>query len=345
MIALDSCEALPDGKQTLKGLHRAAIVAHAGGMTDHSQLAGKTIVVTGASSGLGRGTAVRLGEIGANVVVAARRGDVLADVMAELEAGGGAGLAVETDVSDADAVARLAAAAVERFGRIDVWINNVGIGAVGMFWEVPVEDHARVIDVNLTGLIYGAHVALRLFREQGAGTLINIGSLESNVPVAYQSSYAASKAAVLSLSRSLNEELRLAGDDDRIKVGTVMPWAVDTPWWVHAANYTGRSLRMAAMDDPEIVVDAIVTACLHPQQEQPVGLKARAANASHHMLPGVTDRMSAKLADAESRAGGNARVTAGSIHEPRPEGTAVDGGIRERMKREDAGEVAVADLP
>jgi NAD(P)-dependent dehydrogenase (short-subunit alcohol dehydrogenase family) len=317
-------------------------------MSNRTELAGKTVVVTGASSGLGRGTAVKLGESGANVVVAARRGDVLADVVAEIDAAGGSGLAVDIDVSDPDDVAQLAAAAIDRFGRIDVWINNVGIGALGMFWEVPIEDHARVIDVNLKGLIFGAHVALRHFRDTGAGTLVNIGSVESEVPLAYQSSYAASKAAVLSLSRSLNEELRIVGESDTIKVGTVMPWAVDTPWWVHAANYTGRSPRMAAMDQPEVVVDAIVAACIDPEEAQPVGLKAHAATTSHRLLPDLTEHLSAKVADTESHKGSSAEVTSGSIHEPQPYGTGVSGGVEDRMKREDDADAKRArreDLP
>ena len=305
-------------------------------MGNDSELSGKTVVIAGASSGIGRGAAERLAALGANVVVAARRGDVLDELAAEIAAAGGSALAVATDVSDSGAVARLADAAVGRFGRIDVWINNVGIGALGLFWEVPVEDHRRVVDVNLTGLMYGAHAALRQFLEQGAGVLLNIGSVESEVPLAYQSSYAATKAAVLSLSRSLNEELRLVGRHDTVKVGTVMPWAIDTPWWSHAANYTGQAPRMALMDDPSVVVDAIVAACTDPKEEQPVGPKARAADVSHHLFPDLTERLSAKIADAELDRAGRAPHTAGSIHEPSPEGVTVDGGVRERMKREDA---------
>ena len=305
-------------------------------MGNDSELSGKTVVIAGASSGIGRGAAERLAALGANVVVAARRGDVLDELAAEIAAAGGSALAVATDVSDSGAVARLADAAVARFGRIDVWINNVGIGALGLFWEVPVEDHRRVVDVNLAGLMYGAHAALRQFLEQGAGVLLNIGSVESEVPLAYQSSYAATKAAVLSLSRSLNEELRLVGRHDTIKVGTVMPWAIDTPWWSHAANYTGQAPRMALMDDPSVVVDAIVAACTDPKEEQPVGPKARAADVSHHLFPDLTERLSAKIADAELDRAGRAPHTAGSIHEPSPEGVTVDGGVRERMKREDA---------
>ncbi|MCS5718137.1 SDR family NAD(P)-dependent oxidoreductase [Herbiconiux sp. CPCC 205763] len=303
-------------------------------MTKESTVAGQTIVITGASSGIGRGAATRLAGLGANVVVAARRGDVLDDLVSEITAAGGSAVAVPMDVSDPEDVARLAETAIRRFSRIDVWVNNVGIGALGMFWDIPIEAHARVVDVNLKGLIYGAHTALRHFLSEGQGVLVNVGSIDSEIPLAYQASYAASKAAVLSLGRTLNEELRLSGVGDAIAVGTIMPWAVDTPWWDHAANYSGRTARMAAMDDPSIVIDAIVAACTNPKEEQPVGPKARTADISHHLFPDHTERLSAKTADAESKKGAPLPATDGSIHQPTPGGTTVDGGIRERMKRE-----------
>ena len=133
-------------------------------MTDEPDVRGRTVVITGASSGLGRGAAWKLAMAGANVVIAARREDVLQDLASKIASAGGTAEPVETDVSDPTAVSRLAETALSRFGRIDVWINNVGIGALGSFWDVPVEDHARVIDVNVTGLMYGAHTALRQFR-------------------------------------------------------------------------------------------------------------------------------------------------------------------------------------
>lgn len=301
----------------------------------HEVSAGTVVVITGATSGLGRGTALALAAQGAHVVIAARRGDVLDDLTEQISAApGGTAVPVITDVSDPADVARLASVAVKRFGRIDVWIDNVGVGALGLFWDIPIDDHARVIDVNLKGLIYGAHTALTQFRSQGSGTLLNIGSIDSEVPLAYQASYAASKAAVLSLSRSLNEELRLAGEDG-IKVGTILPWAVDTPWWTHAANYSGHTPRMAAMDDPQIVIDAIVAACTNPKEQQPVGPKARASNASHHIFPALTERLSAKIAGSEVAKGAPVPHTTGSIYHPMDVGTTVDGGIRERMKHED----------
>lgn len=293
------------------------------------------IVILGASSGFGRGAAMKLGKAGAKVVLAARRDNVLSVIEQDILQQGGEAFSIHCDISDAEQVAALARTTLDRYGRIDVWINNVGIGALGLFWDIPIEDQARVIDVNLKGLMYGAHAALCQFRSQGYGVLVNTGSIDSEVPLAYQTTYAATKAAVLSMSRSLNEELRLDGSSDSIKVATIMPWAVDTPWWTHAANYTGHQPRMTAMDDPEIVVDAIVKACTHPQEEMPVGMTARASNLAHHLFPDLTERLAATMAARESKKAGLLPPTTGSIYKPMQEGQGVEGGIRARMEKED----------
>ncbi|RUO30788.1 oxidoreductase [Aliidiomarina sedimenti] len=293
-----------------------------------------TIVITGASSGFGRGVALKLAELGAHVVLAARRTAALEELQHTIETNGGSALAVTTDVSDAEAVQRLADAAIERFGSIDVWINNTGIGALGLFWDIPLKDYDRVIDVNLKGVVYGAHVAIRHFQQQGQGTLVNVGSIDSEVPLAYQTVYASTKSAVLSISRSLNAELRLAGYD-KIKVGTIMPWAVDTPWWTHAANYTGHAPRMAAMDDPQIVIDAIVDACTNPKEEQPVGWKARSSNVSHRIFANFSEFMTAKVAQKSVQKAMHAEPNCGAIYEPMETTICIDGGIRQRMKEED----------
>lgn len=261
---------------------------------------------------------------------------MLDDLVTEIETARGTAVAVEADVSEPADVARLVEAALARFGRIDVWVNNVGVGAIGYFWDIPIEDHARLVDVNLKGLIYGAHAALRQFRAQGYGTLINTGSIDSETPLALQNTYAATKAAVLSLSRTLNQELRLAGEAG-IKVGTIMPWAVDTPWWNHAANYTGHAPRMAMMDDPQIVIDAIVKACLDPEEEQPIGWKAKGSDIMHHLFPDLTERMSANVAKTEAKKAMPAPNTTGALHQPMADGLTIDGRIRERMHQEDKG--------
>ena len=300
---------------------------------DHD-IFGWTVVITGASSGMGRGTALKLASMGACVVILARREELLQEVAAQARASGGKAVVVPGDVSDPADIQRLLQAALEPTGRIDVWINNVGVGALGPFWDIPVEDHARVIDVNLKGLVYGAHAAVRQFRQQGFGTLVNIGSIDSEVPLAYQACYSATKAGVLSLGRALNEELRLDGQE-RIKVATVMPWAVDTPWWEHAANYSGGTPRMAAMDDPAMVVDAIVELCLDPHEELAVGWKAKASYGSHKVTPNLAERMSADVSHKwQIEDAPPAAATAGSIYEPMAAGRKVEGGVRERMRRE-----------
>jgi len=303
--------------------------------SDNRLIAGRTFVVTGASSGFGRGVALELARRGGNVVLAARRTDVLEEVASQVRAAGGTPLVVTTDVAEPHAVEQLARATVTRFGRIDAWINNAGIGAIGRFGDIPVADHARVVDVNLKGVIYGSHAALRQFRTQGFGTLVNISSVEGEIALPYHASYAATKHAVLGLGAALHQELRLAGLK-RVKVSTVMPWASDTPYFQHTANYSGGSPRMAMMDGPEKVVAAIVRAAIRPQKRVAVGWKAKAAVTAYRLAPGLTEHVAGNVVHhAQIETAPPAPPTSGSLHEPMREGIGVEGGVRARMKRED----------
>ena len=301
-----------------------------------SQIAGRTYVVVGASSGFGRGLAVRLGQHRARVVLAARRAALLEEVAAEVRAGGGEALVVPTDASRPEQVEALARAAVARFGRVDVWFNNAAVGVFGRFWEAPLADHDQVVRTNLGGVVAGSHTALKLFAAQGFGTLVNTGSVESVVPLAYHTSYAAAKAAVLSLGRSLNQELRHAGLGKRVKVATVMPWAADTPFFDNAANYTGCKGRMILLDGPEKVVEAMLWVSLHPREELPVGWKAHGAIAAHGFLPDLTERIAANIQRAEFRRASPLPPTSGAVHAPVAVDQGVDGGVRARRKAEDA---------
>ena len=306
------------------------------GRSELSRVAGRTYVVVGASSGFGHGVALRLGQLHANVVLAARRTDLLEEIAAKVRNAGGQALVVTTDVADAGQVERIADAATRRFGRIYVWMNIAGVGANGRFWDMPVADYSRIVDVNLKGAIYVSHAALRRFLAQGSGTLVNMGSVESEVPLAYHATYAATKAGVLSLGRSLNEEIRHAGYRRTVRVATVMPWAVDTPFFQHTANYSGHADRMVLMDGPEKVVQALVWVSLHPREELPVGWKAQMASSAHHLFPDATEAISANIHRAQLKKGTPQPPTAGSVHQPMDEGRTPDGGVRARMKVEDA---------
>lgn len=302
---------------------------------DQRLIANRTFVVTGASSGFGRGVAIKLASHGANIVLAARRTDVLEEVASAVRAAGGTPLVVTTDVGRPEDVERLARATIARFGRIDVWINNAGVGAIGRFESIPVADHARVIDVNVNGVIYGSHAALRQFRLQGHGTLVNVASVEGEVPLAYHASYSASKHAVVGLGSALHQELRLAGIKT-IKVVTVLPWAADTPFFQHTANYSGGTPRMVAMDDPQKVVDAIVWASIHPRKRMAVGWKAKGAVTAHQLVPGLTEHVAANITHrVQIETAPPAPPTSGTLHRPMQAGATVDGGVRQRMKAED----------
>ena len=303
--------------------------------SEQQWIAGRTFVVTGASSGFGRGVAIKLARYGSNVVLAARRKDVLEDVAAEVRTAGGTPLVVPTDVSQSRDIDRLARAAVERFGRVDVWINNAGVGAIGRFEEIPLKDYDRVIDVNLKGVVYGSYAAMRLFRQQGFGTIVNISSVEGEVPLAYQAIYSASKHAVNGLGAALTQELRL-NSQQNIKVVTVMPWAADTPFFEHASNYSGGTPRMVLMDDPQTVVDTIVWASIHPTKEIAVGWKAQTAVTAHRLLPDLTEHVAGDVYHrVQIETAPPAPSTSGTLHQPMRSGTTVEGGVRERMRREE----------
>lgn len=303
-------------------------------MAEQKKIAGKTYVIVGASSGFGRGVALKLGRYHANVVLAARRTELLEEIAGEIRKSGGTALPVTMDISDHVDVRRLADAALAQYGRIDVWINNTGVGALGPFWDIPLSEHSRVIDVNLKGVIYGCYAAMKIFRAQHYGTLINTGSIDSEVPIAYQSSYAASKAAVRSLGETLQQELRL-DKETRIKISTIMPWAVDTPWWRHAANHSGGTPRMAAMDDPEKVVNAIIFASLYPKREVPVGWKACASYVSHHLFPHLTERFASNMEHHyQVDTAPPAEETSGTLFRPMQSGRGVEDGVRKRIKEE-----------
>src|SRR5690606_34878158 len=132
---------------------------------------------------------------------------------------------VEMDISRKEDLRKLADRAVQEYGKIDVWINMAGVGAIGRFWEIPQEDMARVVDINLNGAIYGSQVALEHFMEKGEGVLINLASVDAEVPHGYHAAYSASKAGVKYLSLAIREELQRQGHKD-IKVVVIEPWAV-----------------------------------------------------------------------------------------------------------------------
>ena len=236
------------------------------------------VVITGASSGIGRATALAFARRNAAVVLAARRENLLREVEAECERLGGRALVVPTDVTDEAAVQALARRAVEHFGRLDVWVNNAAVTVLGRFDETPADVYRRVIETDLFGYIHGARAALPSFHAQGGGVLINNASMVTKLPQPYASAYVVAKHGVRGLALSLRQELSLEGAAD-IHVCTVMPATIDTPFFQHAGNYTGRATRaMPPVYPVEKVANTIVRLADKPRRETFVGASGRMLN-------------------------------------------------------------------
>ncbi|WP_223830242.1 SDR family oxidoreductase [Nocardiopsis quinghaiensis] len=251
---------------------------------------GCVAVVTGASGGIGRATALALARGGAAVVLAARGERALEETAEECRARGGRALAVVTDVADHESVEELARRATEEFGRIDVWVNCAALTLFGSFTEVPLEDFRRVVDVNLMGYVHGAREALSRFQGQGHGVLVDVSSIVGVVAQPYTHAYGATKFAVRALGSSLRQELALSGDRG-VHVCTVLPAAIDTPIFDHAANYTGRRVvAMPPVYTPERVARTIVNLVRAPRREVVVG-PGRGLLALSKIAPGTAERV------------------------------------------------------
>lgn len=170
-----------------------------------------TIIVTGASAGIGRITCERLAKQKHQLVLAARSADKLAELESQLRSQGVESLAVPTDVSDPGAIEKLVKAAMDRFGRIDVLVNNAGIECFAPFDELPVEQILQTIETNLTGAILLTRVVVPVMRQQGFGRIINIASTAGKHGPAYGAVYGATKAGLIAFTQSLRGELTSAG--------------------------------------------------------------------------------------------------------------------------------------
>ena len=297
-------------------------------MTEN-QTAPRVVVITGASSGIGRGTAVAFAQRGATVVLAARRDDVLDEVAAECVAAGGTALAVPTDVSDPASVQELARAATARLGRIDVWVNDAGVAAIGRFDEIPLADHTQVIATNLLGALSGSYFALQQFRKQGAGILINVSSLLGKISAPYYASYVASKFGIVGLNAALRQELAENGETG-IHVCTVLPMSMDTPFFEHAANYSGHeAVPIPPVFDPVDTVNAIIALADEPKDEIVVGKGGQAMTAVNAVAPGITGKLlGLETHKVLMEMPPSAPLTPGNLHVPMAEGTDVHGDAR-----------------
>ncbi|WP_279482830.1 SDR family oxidoreductase [Aureimonas sp. SK2] len=258
-------------------------------------LAGLVVVLTGASSGIGRATALEAARRGARLALLARGEEELAKVRAEVEALGTEAIAVPVDVSDDAALHGASETVVGRFGRFDAWINNAGVAAYANLTDLPLPEHRRLFETNYWGTVHGSLAAVAHFRSRpGRGRLVNVGSVNSDVPVPYLSAYSATKHAVKGFTDALRMELLASGD--RITVTLVKPSGIASALPHHAKNHlTAEPRVMPPLYAPELVADAILDALARPVREITVGAPGGLLRAAMSWAPSLTDRFIAAV--------------------------------------------------
>ena len=253
-------------------------------------LSEQVVVLTGASSGIGLATARRLGKAGAKLALVARNETELQDLAREIEAAGGQAIAAPADVADRDAVRGAADAAEARFGPIDTWINDAGVAVYGAVTDVPWDEQRRVFETNYWGVVAGSlEAASRFAKRDGAGKIVNVGSVLSDRAMIYQGPYSATKHAVKAITDALRMEL--AAEGRAVSVTLIKPGSIDTPYMEHAKNYLGSTgnVNPPPAYDPDVVAKAIEYACEHDARDLAVGGGGWAIGKAGQLAPRLTD--------------------------------------------------------
>jgi NADP-dependent 3-hydroxy acid dehydrogenase YdfG len=224
-------------------------------MSEQAGIDTKVVALTGASSGIGEATALLLAERGAKLVLGARRADRLEALAARITQAGGDVAWARTDVIRREDLTDLVTLARERFGKLDVLINNAGIGPISPLDDLRVEEWDAMIDINIKGVLYGIAAALPVFREQGYGHVVNTASTAAHRIVPNQSVYAATKTAVHVISEGLRQE---AGD--RLRVTVITPGFTRTDFADDVTNPEVKAQIATAKDTFAMPPDAIARA-------------------------------------------------------------------------------------
>jgi short-subunit dehydrogenase len=280
----------------------------------------QTIVITGASSGIGLATARMAAERGARVVMTSRNEEDLKRACDGIRSRGGRATFVAADVADPQAMDRVADVAIREFGGIDTWVNNAGVSIYGKLTETPLADKRKLFETNFWGVVHGCRTAVRHLRQRG-GALINIGSVLSDRAIPIQGIYSASKHAVQGYTDALRMEL----EHDRIPISVtlVKPSAINTPYVEHARNYMEQAPDLPPpVYAPAVVAEAILRCAEKPVREITVGAGGRMLAVLGMLAPRTTDLYMEKAIVAQQKTDERPAQTDDSLYRPGQGGSA-----------------------
>lgn len=233
------------------------------------RLHAQTIIITGASSGIGLSTAKLAAKRGAKLVLASRNKNALQNICNEINREGGSAVFQVADVSVRDDVKKIAEKAICEYGGFDTWINNAGVTIFGELYDLPMFEHRRLMEVNFWGTVYGSLEAIEHMKGKG-GTIINLGSVLSERSIPLQGAYAASKFAIKAFTDTLRMELE--NKNTGVAVTLIMPSSIATPLTEHARNHRLEETKLIRPHyDPHLVAKAILVCAEKKRRDVIVG--------------------------------------------------------------------------